>query len=297
MEDTRSDDTPSKYVVPQLRQYPARKHHVSPAAELPLDSANEASRNFGTGTATTDSLESASSPAADPDEEMAHTTKDTATLVTSAQAPAMKTIFSHADHPQQHPVIAFKKLLPTSLKAVDPDFYLVLFQEQLAVQTKEMTLAARRTGNPPHHLVAPLAYIRALAHTVDRIKQPRQDNVLVTRARKCEQIQSLLDSLGDEIEGASNDNSDYQDDGLQYLITRYDSDLRGQLEALKPQPARSRVSFGTVVILVVVLALLTFSRPFLRVLGSWVLNGLDAEAILLLDTFPKGPSDKDAFAT
>ncbi|KAH0829331.1 hypothetical protein FOPE_10653 [Fonsecaea pedrosoi] len=284
MDDTRSDGTPSKYVVPQLRQYPARKHHVIPTAELPsrfdvLDPANEASHNFGThSTATADTLESASSLAADPDKDMAHPAKDTTTLTaTSAQAPAMNLISSHADHPQQHPVIAFKKLLPTSLKAVDPDFYLVLFQEQLAVQTKEMTLAARRTGNPPQHLVAPLAYIRALAHTVDRIKQPRQDNTLVTRARKCEQIQNLLDSLGDEIERASRDNSDHQgeapsqDDDLQYLITCCDSDLRGQLEALKPQKARSRVSFGTIVILVIVLALLTFSRPFLssiRVIGS-----------------------------
>ncbi|OAP57179.1 hypothetical protein AYL99_07917 [Fonsecaea erecta] len=272
MEDT-SPDTPFKYVVPQLRQHPTRSDGLPteppPRFNLP-GFAHAASRQLGTGTTLTSILESPSPPSLDPD--TAHFAEEETPLAGSpVQASTGGHLPSSSTNPAnpQHPVAVFKKFLPKSLREVDPDLYLVAFQEQLALQIKEMTVAAKRT-NLPRHLVSPLAHLRALAHTVDQIKQPRRYTTKVTRAKKCAQIQKLLDALQKVSKTALKDDSDSahqdkvlgQDDGLDDLITSYDCDLQRQLDALKPCMVDYRVALGISMVMVVVsvLILLIYSR-------------------------------------
>ncbi|OQV11172.1 hypothetical protein CLAIMM_15050 [Cladophialophora immunda] len=235
MEDS-SPYTPSKYIVPQLRQRSASRNIIP--TDLPprfnvLGFTNGTSRNLGPGTALTSILESPLSTSADP--ETTHLAENAALISSPAQGSVTMNPSPSMPAAPHHPVTAFKKFLPKNLREGDPDLYLIAFQEQLVFQIKEMTLASKRT-NLPQHLVSPLAYLRALAHTVDQIKQPRQHTTTrVTRAKKGEQIQKLLDSLGNEGEGGLKDDLDRQnktpdqDDGLHDLIASYDCDLRKQL--------------------------------------------------------------------
>ncbi|KIX93165.1 uncharacterized protein Z520_11222 [Fonsecaea multimorphosa CBS 102226] len=271
-------DTPSKpYVVPQLRQHtPARKNGRATELLTRFDvlrsAANAASRNLGTTPALSSILESPPYPPGNhPD--MAHLAEETPLAAESGgwQCASIHDCSSSPSFPipahLQHPIVAFKKLLPESLLGGDPDVYLVYFQEQLMLQTMELTLAARRE-NLPRHLDPPLVYLTALANTVDKVKQPQRYAAKVTRARKREQIQKLLDALEKgfggllEVDDSAGQDKvlDENDDGFNDLITTYDSDLRRQLEALKPRMVGCRFTLGVVVLVVGVLAMLIHSR-------------------------------------
>ncbi|EXJ74571.1 uncharacterized protein A1O5_02867 [Cladophialophora psammophila CBS 110553] len=174
---------------------------------------------------------------------------------------------AHAEQIQPT-VVAFKNSLPRRLKEMDPDFYLISFQGHLALQIAELTVSAKRS-KLPQHLVPPLAYLRALSHSIDQISQPAQHTTKVTQAKKCEQIQRFLDSLADESgrllenEPDGQDKGWQQEDGLQHLVALYDSDLRKQLESLKPRVVEDQVIFGTIVLAFGVLILLIYFKHVL----------------------------------